>query len=115
MPAGAKARSIKDGLAARLKVVPSRVVPSRVGTNWVQNERRLTPNGHLRLICHFVVARLAAGRTIIKAVLAEADIDLRLAEAAVLLAFAALFGHLALHAAVLDFGSGCLCVHMGEM
>ncbi len=61
------------------------------------------------LILRLVVAGLAAGRTIEKAILAEADIDLRLAEAAVLLAFAALFAHLALHAAVLGFGGGCLC------
>jgi len=39
---------------------------------------------------------------------------LRLAEAAVLLAFAALFAHLALHAAVLDFGGGRLCGRHGR-
>jgi hypothetical protein len=39
---------------------------------------------------------------------------LRLAEAAVLLAFAALFAHLALHAAVLGFGGGRLCGRHGR-
>ncbi len=53
---------------------------------------------------NFVVAGVAAGQTIIEAVLTKADAGLGLAEAAVSLTIAAVFGHLALHAAVFIFG-----------
>ncbi len=56
------------------------------------------------LLRHLVAAGFAAGRAIIKAVLAEADVNLSLAEAAVLFASALIFGHFALHAAVSGFG-----------
>ncbi len=57
-----------------------------------------------RLARNAVVAGLAAGRTIIKPVLAEADVNLTLAQAAILFALALLLGQLALHAAVFGFG-----------
>jgi hypothetical protein len=58
------------------------------------------------LVDRTVVAGFAAGRTVVKTILAEADIDLALAEAAVLLAAALLFRRFALHADVLLAGSG---------
>ena len=53
-------------------------------------------------VCDFVVASVAAGFTIVESVLAEADLHLGLAQAAVALALAAVFRHLALHAAILS-------------
>jgi hypothetical protein len=50
---------------------------------------------------YFVIARFAAGLAVIQAILAQADFHQRLAEAAVFFAVAAVFRHLALHAAVL--------------
>jgi hypothetical protein len=47
-----------------------------------------------------VAAGFAAGLAIIKTVLAELDVEERLAQAAKLLAGAAVFGHFTLHAAV---------------
>jgi hypothetical protein len=60
--------------------------------------------GDAGLVGDFIVAGIAAGLAVKEAVLAEADLHLRLAEAAVALALAAVFGHFALHAAVLVFG-----------
>ena len=51
-----------------------------------------------------IVAGFAARRTIIQPVLAEADVNLTLAQAAILFALALLLGQLALHAAVFGFG-----------
>ena len=59
-----------------------------------------------RLARNAVVAGLAAGWTIIKPVLAEADVNLTLAQAAILFALALLLGQLALHAAVFSFSGG---------
>jgi len=56
------------------------------------------------LVMDFVVAGFAAGAAVVEAVFPEADIELALAEAAVLLAFAAFFNLLAL--AATDFGLG---------
>ena len=50
-----------------------------------------------RLIGGFVIAGITAGRAIIKPVLAEAYINLGLAQAAVLFAFASALAHVALH------------------
>jgi hypothetical protein len=59
------------------------------------------------LVLGLVVAGLEAGRTVKQAILAEADVYLSLAQAAVFLAVALLFDHLALRAAELRFcGSG---------
>ena len=66
-----------------------------------------SPELGVRLALGLVVASLAARRTVIKTVMAQADIDLSLTEGAVLLAFTLIFGLLALHAAVFRFaGSG---------
>jgi hypothetical protein len=62
---------------------------------------RKSSNG---LIGNFVVAGVAAGFTVEETILAEANLHLGLAKAAVALALAAIFGHFALHAAVLVFG-----------
>jgi hypothetical protein len=51
-------------------------------------------------VCNQIVAGLAAGRTIKQPVLAKADFNLRLAQAAILFALAFFFRHFALHAAV---------------
>lgn len=53
-----------------------------------------------------VIAGFAAGYTIVKAVLAKADVNLALASAAVALAHALLFRHITLHTKVLLLGSG---------
>jgi len=58
------------------------------------------------IVLHFVAASFAAGRAIEEAILAEPDIELALAQATVLLAFAAVFGHFALHAAEFFDGGG---------
>ena len=55
---------------------------------------------------NFIIAGFAAGLTVIEAILAQADFHQRLAEAAVFFAVAAVFGHLALHAAVLPVCGG---------
>jgi hypothetical protein len=55
----------------------------------------------VEVVGDFVVAGFAAGQAVVEAVLAKADIELRLAEAAVSLAVAAVFAHFALGAAVL--------------
>jgi hypothetical protein len=51
----------------------------------------------VRLAADFVVAGFAAGIAVVQAVFAKTDVNLRLAGAAILLAFAAFFGHFALH------------------
>jgi hypothetical protein len=58
------------------------------------------------LAADFVVAGFAAGIAVVQAVFAEANVNLRLAGAAILLAFAAFFGHFTLHADVFFAGSG---------
>ena len=60
-----------------------------------------------QLVGHLVVASLAAGRAVVKAIMAKADGDLSLAQATILFAVALVFGHLALHATVFGLGSGC--------
>ncbi len=55
---------------------------------------------------HFVVAGFAAGLAIVEAILAEANLQLRLAGAAVLFALAAVFRAIALHAKVFGFSGG---------
>src|SRR5207244_3741648 len=52
----------------------------------------------------FIGMKKAARRTIIQPVLAEADVNLTLAQAAIIFALALLLGQLALHAAVFSFG-----------
>src|SRR5579863_2427332 len=52
----------------------------------------------------FVVAGVAAGFAVVESVLAEANLHLRLAQATIALALAAVLGHFALHAAVLVLG-----------
>jgi hypothetical protein len=69
----------------------------------VKNDTAISQAGS---VCDFVVASVAAGFTIVESVLAEADLHLGLAQAAVALALAAVFRHLALHAAILVFGGG---------
>ena len=59
-----------------------------------------------RLIDDLVVAGFTAGQAIVKAILAEADFELRIAETAITLAFAAVFRHLALRTVCLGFGRG---------
>ncbi len=59
-----------------------------------------------RLARNAVVASLPAGRTIIETVLAEADVNLTLAQAAILFALTLLLGQLALHAAVFGLSGG---------
>jgi hypothetical protein len=56
------------------------------------------------LILYLVIASFATRGAIVKAVLAKPDADLPLAEAAILLAIALLFGQLALRAVVLFLG-----------
>jgi hypothetical protein len=58
------------------------------------------------LVRDFVPASLTARRAIVKAVTAQANIDLSLAGTAVLFAVALFFGHLTLHAAVFGFRRG---------
>ena len=53
-----------------------------------------------------VIASLAAGYAIVETILAKADVNLALASAAVALANALFFGHIALHTKVLLLGSG---------
>src|SRR5207248_2141896 len=69
-----------------------------------RRRRKVFRSDFRRLARNAVVAGLAAGRTIIKPVLAEADVNLTLAQAAILFALALLLGQLALHAAVFGFG-----------
>jgi hypothetical protein len=57
-----------------------------------------------KLILRFVVARLAAGFAVVKAIFAQPDAVLAHADVAVAVAFAAFFGHFALGAA--EFGLG---------
>jgi hypothetical protein len=57
----------------------------------------------MKLFGCFIVARLTAGRTVIKAVFTEANVDLALAEATVFFALAASFAHITLVAQVLGF------------
>ena len=52
------------------------------------------------LVLRLVVAGFAAGRAVVEAILAEPYVDLALAEGAILFAFALVFRHFALHAAV---------------
>jgi hypothetical protein len=67
-------------------------------------DRRLVESGDPRnLVCRFVVAGLPAGRTVVEAILAEANVDLALAETAVLFALAALLTHITLRAHELGF------------
>jgi hypothetical protein len=54
----------------------------------------------------FVVAGVAAGHAVKEAILAEANVGLGLAQAAVSFAVATVFGHFALHAAILVLGGG---------
>jgi len=54
----------------------------------------------LLLAADLIVAGFAARIAVVQAVFAEANINLRLAGAAILFAFAAFFGHFALHADV---------------
>jgi hypothetical protein len=49
---------------------------------------------------------LSARRAIVKAVAAQANVNLRLAGTAILFTIALLFNHFALHAAILVFGRG---------
>ena len=60
--------------------------------------------GWRRLVGDCVAAGLAAGRTIVKTVAAQPNVDLPLAGAAILLAVALFFAHFALHAAILGLG-----------
>jgi len=60
-----------------------------------------------QLVGHLIVTSLAAGWAIVKAIMAEPDGDLPLAQATILFAVALVFGHLALHATVFGLGSGC--------
>ena len=53
-----------------------------------------------------IVASFPARRAVIEPVLAEADVNLTLAQAAILVALTLVFGHLALHAAVFGLGRG---------
>jgi hypothetical protein len=64
------------------------------------------PDSHPRLFRRFVIAGGATGLAIHEAVRADADVENSLAEAAVLLAFAAVFGLFALCAAI-SGGTGC--------
>ena len=52
-------------------------------------------------------ARLPARRAVIQTIAAKANVDLPLAGAAVLLAIALIFGHVALHAAILSLSDSC--------
>jgi hypothetical protein len=65
--------------------------------------KRVTTGKSIR---DFVFAGFAAGLAIIKSVQTETDVDLRVAEAAVALAVAAVFRHLTLHAPRLGFDRG---------
>ena len=58
------------------------------------------------LVGNSVAARLSARRAIVKAIAAQANVNLRLAGTAILFAIALLFNHFALHAAILVFGRG---------
>jgi formate-dependent nitrite reductase membrane component NrfD len=57
------------------------------------------------LVGGFVVTGLATGGAVVKAVLAKANVDLALTEAAILLACAALLAHFTLRAHILVLGS----------
>ena len=62
--------------------------------------------GRNLLVRNPVAARFAARRAIVEPITAQANIDLSLAGATVLLAIALVFGHLALHAVIFGFGAG---------
>ena len=59
------------------------------------------------LVGDFIAARLPARRAVIQTIAAQANVDLSLAGAAILLAIALVFGHVALHAAILGLSDGC--------
>jgi hypothetical protein len=61
------------------------------------------PQVKFKNLFDFVVAGFAAGGAVHEAILADAYVNLRLTEAAILLAVAFVFGHFALHAAVFCF------------
>src|SRR6266581_990767 len=71
-----------------------------------RRRRKVFRSDFSRLARDPIVASLPARRTIIKPVLAEADVNLTLAQAAILFALALLLGQLALHAAVFSFSGG---------
>jgi hypothetical protein len=83
-------RELRESRKTKLELVPKNEIDSRKPTT-----------GSLRSILRFVVARFAAGRAVIEAVVAQANIYLPLAQAAVLFAFTLLLSHLALHASEL--------------
>ena len=58
-----------------------------------------------KLVRSLVVARFAAGFAVHEAVIADADVDDRLAQAAILFTLAVALGHIALHATKLG-GAG---------
>ena len=60
----------------------------------------------LILVRNPVAARLSAWRAVVKAVAAQANVNLSLAGTAILFAIALVLGHVALHTAVLVFGNG---------
>jgi hypothetical protein len=62
--------------------------------------------GEPLLIRNSVIAGFAAGHAIVETVVAQADFQFRIAEAAISLALAMVFGHLALQTAVFGLGSG---------
>ena len=59
------------------------------------------------LIRHLIAAGFPAGRAIVESIFDETYVQLALAGAAVLLAIALIFGHVALHAAILSLSDSC--------
>jgi hypothetical protein len=76
-------------------------------------ERKSPVSLRQRLVGGFVVAGVAAGLAVEKAILAEADVEHRLAETTILVAFALVLRHLALGAT--EFSGAGSCGHKNNV